>query len=315
MVDEELQRSVSGQLGEVWPNLPPPPDRAGRLLGFTDDEFAYPTIETDDLLFSLLSTILQAGPGISITIGAGIITISNTAMAGQDELQDAWLLEDATVGGGGGGGAAGAEFIRDTMFAALVGVGGTWSQNDGADTITFTVDSAVSLEQVYDAIASAVTAGTGITIVDDDGANTTTISADPEFIRDTIGTAMAGGVGIGVTVDDAGNTITINTIPDILTVVSAATVTPTFSYNQVNVTAQAQNLTIANPTGTAVDGHGILLRIKDNGTSRTLTFGNKYRVFNDALPTATTINKTLYVGVVYNEADDKFDVLGVRQEA
>lgn len=308
--EEMLDRSVRGQVTEDWPNLPPPPARAGRLLGFTDDAFAYPTIETDDLLLSLLSAILVAGPGISITVGGGFITITNTSPGG--DMQDAWLLEDAS---GGGGGSGDAEFVRETIFAALIGVGADITQDDPGDTITITVTGAVDLEGVYDAIATAVTAGTGITVVDDDGANTTTISADPEFIRDTIGTALTGGVGITVAVDDAGNTITINTASDILAVVSSATVTPTFAFNQVNITAQAANLTIANPTGTAIDGHGILIRVKDNGTSRTITWGAKFRAFNDALPAATVISKTLYVGVVYNLADDKWDVLGVRSEA
>lgn len=305
--DESIGRSVRGQVTEAWPDLPPPPERAGKFLGFDNTANAHPTVDTEDLLFTLIGSILAAGPGISISVSGGIITITNTV----PEEGNSWLLESGTSGSSVGD----AEFIRDTVFAALIGVGCTITQDDPGNTITITVSGALDLEGVYDAIATAVTAGTGITVVDDDGANTTTISADPEFIRDTIGTALIGGVGITAAIDDAGNTITLNTVPDILDVVSAATVTPTFAYNQVNVTAQAVNLTIANPTGTAVDGHGIIIRIKDNGTSRTLTWGAQFRAFNDALPTATVISKTLYVGVVYNLADDKWDLLGVRSEA
>ena len=153
----------------------------------------------------------------------------------------------------------------------------------------------------------------------DDPGNTTTLNVDTaavdERARDAVGAALVGGLGISVTVDDPGDHITIDGIPDILTVASAATVTPTFSYNQVNITAQGVNLTLANPTGTAIDGHGILVRIKDDGTSRTITYGTKYRTFNDALPAATTVGKTLYLGIIYNLADDKWDVLGVRLQA
>lgn len=312
-VQEQLDRSVRGQLAEgEWPDLPPAPERAGKLLGFTDDDDAFPTVEVTDLLVGLLASILVAGNGISIVVGSGIITITNTAPGG-GELQDAWLLEDAT--GGGGGSSGDAEFVRDTIFSALIGVGCTITQDDPGDTITITVTGSVDIEQVYDAIAASVTAGNGILKTTDDPLNTTTISADPEFIRDTIGAALTAANGIAVTVDDAGNTITISSKANILTVVSSATVTPTFAYDQVNVTAQAANLTLANPTGTAVDGHGILIRIKDNGTSRTITYGDKYRTFSDALPTATVINKQLYIGIVYNAADDKWDVLGVRNEA
>jgi hypothetical protein len=311
-IDEKTNRSVRGQLNEEWPDLPPAPDRAGLLLGFTDDANAFPTTSgIIPILVGLLESILSPGSGITIgSDGVSTITITNSAPGIE---QDCWLLEDAT--GGGGGGVGDAEFIRDTVFAALIGSGVTITQDDPGDTITLTVTGSVGLEDVYDAIAAAVTQGTGLIIVDSDPGNTTTISADPEFIRNTIGTALVQGVGIQISVDDAGNTITIRSVPNILTVVSSATVTPTFSYDQVNITAQAANLTLANPTGTAIDGHGILIRIKDNGTSRTIAYGTKYRTFSDALPAATVINKQLYIGIVYNEADDKWDVLGVRKEA
>jgi hypothetical protein len=312
-VNERVDRSVRGQITEVWPDLPPQPARRAKLLGFTDDVNAYPTIEVDDILVDYLGSILQAGFGISITVGDGIITITNTAPGGAADVQECWLLENSLGGSAG----SDAEYIRDIIGATLVaGTNITITVNDAGDTITIDASAVgVTTEEVYDAIAAAVTAGTGITVVDDDGANTTTISADPEFIRDTIGTAMVGGVGIDIAMDDGANTITVNTKADIQTVINAATVTPTFANNQVNITAQAQALAIANPTGTAVDGHGILIRIKDNGTSRAITWGTQYRVFNDALPTATTISKTLYVGIVFNEADTKWDVLGVREEA
>lgn len=309
-VREEVRRSVRGPIGEIWPELPPPPQRAGKLLGFTDDSNAYPTIETDDLLIGLLAEILVAGPGIEITIGGGFITITNTEPGG--DTQDAWLLEDASSGGGGSSGDA--EFVRDTIFAALVGDGVTITQDDPGDTITLTVTGSVTLEQVYDAISSSIVASTGLIEVDSDVGDTTIISVDPEYIRDLIDGHIVGGVGITATVDDAGDTLTLDIADDILIVASAATVTPTFAYNSVHITAQAAGLTIANPTGTAVDGHGILIRIKDNGTSRAITWGAKFRAFDDGLPAATTINKTLYVGAVYNLTDDKWDVLGVREE-
>lgn len=308
--EEQIDRSVKGVIGEVWPDLPVAPERRGKLLAFTDDANAYPTIEYTDALISALGTILVAGAGISITVGASTITITNTAPGGGVE-DDVWLLESGTSGGSAGD----AEFVRDVIGAALQGVGCTITVNDPADTITITVTGAVDIEGVYDAIAASVMAGTGLIKATDDPGNTTTLSADPEYIRDTAAAMLVSGVGIDLITDDPGNTVTVNVKPDILSVVSAATVTPTFSYNQVNITAQAEGLTLANPTGTAVDGHGILIRIKDNGTSRAISYGTKYRTFSDALPTATVISKQLYIGIVYNEADDKWDVIGVRKEA
>lgn len=107
----------------------------------------------------------------------------------------------------------------------------------------------------------------------------------------------------------------VTVAPSIQSVTSASTVTPTFSDDQVNITAQAAGLTLANPTGTAVDGWGISIRIKDNGTARSLTFGSQYRAIGVTLPSTTVISKTLYLGMIFNNADTKWDVVAVAQEA
>lgn len=103
--------------------------------------------------------------------------------------------------------------------------------------------------------------------------------------------------------------------PAIQSVTSAATVTPTFANDMVKITAQAVALTLANPTGTAVDGWGLVIRIKDNGTARAISYGTQYRAVGVTLPTTTVIGKTLYLGLIYNQADTKWDVVAVAQEA
>ena len=103
--------------------------------------------------------------------------------------------------------------------------------------------------------------------------------------------------------------------PSIQTVTSSATVTPTFSDDMVKITAQAAGLTLANPTGTAVPGWGIAIRIKDNGTAQTIAYGTQYRAIGVTLPTTTVISKTLYLGMIYNSDDTKWDVVAVAQEA
>jgi hypothetical protein len=103
--------------------------------------------------------------------------------------------------------------------------------------------------------------------------------------------------------------------PSIQSVSSSATVTPTFSNDMVKITAQAAGLTLANPTGTAIDGLGMVIRIKDNGTARTIAYGTQYRAIGLTLPTTTVISKTLYLAMVFNNDDTKWDVVGVGQEA
>lgn len=104
--------------------------------------------------------------------------------------------------------------------------------------------------------------------------------------------------------------------PRIGTVASSATPAPNADTDDVfTVTALAANATFAAPSGTPADGQPLLIRIKDNGTARTLAWNAIYRAVGVTLPTTTVISKVLYVGCVYNSAATKWDVLGVSQEA
>lgn len=111
------------------------------------------------------------------------------------------------------------------------------------------------------------------------------------------------------------NTISSSSAPNVQSVASAATVTPTFSNDQVNITAQAVALTLANPTGTAIPAWGIVIRIKDSGSAQTIAYGTQYRALGVTLPTTTVAAKTLYLGMIYNATDTKWDVVSVAQQA
>ena len=103
--------------------------------------------------------------------------------------------------------------------------------------------------------------------------------------------------------------------PRVQSVTSSATVTPTSTNDLVKITAQAAGLTIANPTGTMSEGQAMIIRIKDDGTARTIAFDTNYRAIGVTLPTTTTISKTIYIGLVWNDTDTKFDVLGINIQA
>ncbi len=79
--------------------------------------------------------------------------------------------------------------------------------------------------------------------------------------------------------------------------------------------AMTVGMTFSAPTGTPTDGQKLMLRLKDDGTARTLTWNAIYRGVGVALPATTTISKTLYLGFVYNTADTKWDCIAVAQEA
>jgi hypothetical protein len=102
--------------------------------------------------------------------------------------------------------------------------------------------------------------------------------------------------------------------------VSTTTSTSSLTVNsgttdQYTVTALAAALTINAPSGSPQDGQSLMIRIKDNGTARALTWDSSFRALGATIPTTTVISKTLYVGAKYNSADSKWDVLVVGQEA
>jgi len=84
--------------------------------------------------------------------------------------------------------------------------------------------------------------------------------------------------------------------------------------DQSVILSQSQSLTIDAPTGTPVDGRKLIIRIKDNGTARALTWNTIFEVIGVTLPTTTTANKTIYVGLIYNSQTSKWNVLAVKEQ-
>lgn len=104
--------------------------------------------------------------------------------------------------------------------------------------------------------------------------------------------------------------------PRVVSTASSATPTPNAATtDQYVLTALAAAATFGAPTGSPVDGQRLMVRIKDNGTARTLAWNAIYRILGITLPSTTVISKTLYVGFIYNAADTKWDGVAVSQEA
>lgn len=99
------------------------------------------------------------------------------------------------------------------------------------------------------------------------------------------------------------------TTTDDATAVIDVTVTDTYELSAI-----ANNTTFST-TGTPVDGQSIVIRYKDAGVSKTLTWDAVFVAIGVTLPTATTASKWGYVGCKYNSAAGKFHVLAVTTEA
>jgi hypothetical protein len=104
--------------------------------------------------------------------------------------------------------------------------------------------------------------------------------------------------------------------PRVSSINSSSTPTPNADTDDMYIiTGLAAGATFGAPTGTPVQGQRLVIRVKDNGTARTLGYNAIYRAMGVVLPTTTVANKTLYLGMIYNFTDTKWDVVAVSQEA
>lgn len=87
------------------------------------------------------------------------------------------------------------------------------------------------------------------------------------------------------------------------------------SFDCISVTALASALTLT-WSGTPVDFQGMIIRLKDNGTARALTFtSTKFEAKGTALPTTTVAGKVLTVAFLYDSVTGKFGCVGAQKEA
>lgn len=107
------------------------------------------------------------------------------------------------------------------------------------------------------------------------------------------------------------------TIPRLSTTVSTASLTPNIdNYNIYDVTALGAGMTINAPIGTPNDGDILVFRIKDDGTTRALTWNAAFQnVSGLATITTTTVSKWHVIGAMYSAAATKWLVVSITTEA
>lgn len=104
----------------------------------------------------------------------------------------------------------------------------------------------------------------------------------------------------------------------VTTIVSSATPTiNTDDCDYVTITALAVAITsmTSSLTGAPTNFQKLVIRFKDDGTARAITWGASFVARGVALPTTTVLSKVLTVGFVYNSVAAVWDCIASAQEA
>ena len=173
-------------------------------------------------------------------------------------------------------------------------------------------------EQYYHLTSAEYTgSGTGVFAKVDSPTFTTKIQTDTIELGNASDTTLArssGGVisveGVVIPSISSTNTFTNKRItPRITTITSNANPTiNTDNCDAVTITAQAEAIAsmTTNLSGTPTNMQKLIIRIKDDGTARAITWGASYQSGSATLPTTTTLSKTLLVGLIYDSVDSKW---------
>ena len=84
-----------------------------------------------------------------------------------------------------------------------------------------------------------------------------------------------------------------------------------------SITALATAITsmTTNLSGTPTNFQKLMIRIKDNGTARAITWGASFESKGVTLPTTTVLSKVLTVGLLYDTVSAKWGCVAVANEA
>ena len=102
--------------------------------------------------------------------------------------------------------------------------------------------------------------------------------------------------------------------PKITSNVVAGVLTPDADTDLARPAALSAALNVANPTGAAINGWGMVVELIDNGTTRALTWGAAFVSKLGTLPSTTTAGKLLRVGVEYNSVAAEWRCMWVQEE-
>ena len=134
----------------------------------------------------------------------------------------------------------------------------------------------------------------------------------------------AGNVGIGTTAPStklevagtvSASAVQARIIPRVLSMASSSAPNiNTDLYDCVSITALAADIATFTMSGTPVDFDKLMIRIKDNGTARAITWGSSFEAKGVGLPTTTTQGKVSTVGFLFDVVTGKWGCVAVTTE-
>jgi len=264
---------------------------------------------------TLAKATLTAGSGVSITNGAGSITIAATGGSGTVTSVSgtgtvSGLSLSGTVTTSGNLTLGGTLAVTPSNFASQTAKTVLAAPNAATGVPTFRLLVASDIPTLnQNTTGSAATLTTARTLTIGSTGKTFNGSANVTWSLAEIG---AGDVTLAGT-----QTLTNKRInPRVVSAASASSLTPNIATaDQYAYTALAAGLTINAPTGTPVNGNKLIFRLLDNGTARALTWNATFTAIGVTLPTTTVANKTTYVGCIYNAHNTRWDVIAVTTQA
>lgn len=118
------------------------------------------------------------------------------------------------------------------------------------------------------------------------------------------------------------NTVTLSNkrITPRVTAITSNFATPTINTDNcdfVDISGISTAITsmTTNLSGTPTNGQKLIVRLKDDGTGRAITWGASFASKGGTLPTTTVASKMTTVGLIYNTASSLWGCVAVAQEA
>lgn len=82
-------------------------------------------------------------------------------------------------------------------------------------------------------------------------------------------------------------------------------------FDKYFITNLSTSVTFGIPAGAPTDGQLLVVRIKDNGSAKAISWNSIYRACLSLGLPLTTTGKTISIGFMYNAVDTKWDLLAV----